>query len=1247
LVNQQFQAIWDVGGIDALIVDPGNISGAVIDLRAATLQYEWGGGGFVSYIRGVGGGYTIAGGVVIENATGGAGPDDLIGSSANNVLNGGGGDDIIDGGVDGADTLIGGAGSDTLSYILAGAGVAVNLGANNVGGAAAGDTISGFENLLGSVFNDTLTGDAGDNVIEGGAGADVLAGGAGDDTASYAGSSAAVNVTLGGATSGGDATGDTLSGFENLIGSDFSDHLNGNAGDNRLDGGIGVDTLAGGAGNDTYVLDNKDDVVTELAGEGTDRVQVMSSYQLPSNMEILEAIGTASSRLVGNATNDTILGNAGDNTLVGGAGADQLNGGLGFDRAEYIGSSAGVSINLATQTASGGDALGDILTSIEDLTGSNFNDVLAGSAEANFLFGQGGADHLIGLDGDDLLDGGAGADLMSGGAGNDSYVVDDAGDAIAEAIAGGIDFVEASISFTLGSGLEDLTLTGAAALSGTGNSLDNFITGNSATNTLTGNGGNDALDGGAGADAMDGGNGDDTYFVDEVGDSVIENSAAGGVDTVVSNINFTLGANFENLFLNGVPDGLGTSISGGGNELDNLIVGDGWSNVISGFDGNDVLDGGGGGDRLIGGAGDDLYLVRVGVIVDEVAGGGSDTVEASVSMHLADFVERLDLIGEDYIFGIGNSGDNTINGNIGDNFLSGMFGNDSLNGGAGNDTLDGGADLDTLSGGLGDDSYILDFAGDVVTEFANQGADTVTVSFSGYTLGANLESLVLLGTFGGAFGVGNGNALNNTITGNFAGNILNGGDGDDVLIGGANFDFLNGEVGNATLDGGADPDTLDGGAGVDTVSYMSSGAGVTVNLATGVHFGGDAEGDVLAGIENAMGSGKADSLTGDAGVNRLSGGSGNDTLTGLAGDDILIGGAGADSVAGGGGVDTADYAGSSAAVSINLNAITGTGLGGDAQGDTLVSIENLIGSPFNDTLIGRDFVANTLTGGDGNDVLSGGTGGADVMSGGNGIDTLDYSLSPNGVDVRLFSGAAAGGSANGDTYSGIENIIGAATKTDTIAGDAGANQIWGGGGNETITGREGSDTLHGEAGNDTLLGGADSDVLIGGIGADTLGGGSQDDLVDYSASDAGVTVNLQTGSGTGGHAQGDVLVSIEDVIGSAFDDVIVGKNNVWDNVFDGRGGNDTYTGGLGNDVFVFRASSGADTVTDFSAAAASNNDAVQLVGFGAAFDSFAEVIAAASQVGADTVIDFGGGQTLTLQNTTLASLAAGDFIFGP
>jgi Ca2+-binding RTX toxin-like protein len=188
--------------------------------------------------------------------------------------------------------------------------------------------------------------------------------------------------------------------------------------------------------------------------------------------------------------------------------------------------------------------------------------------------------------------------------------------------------------------------------------------------------------------------------------------------------------------------------------------------------------------------------------------------------------------------------------------------------------------------------------------------------------------------------------------------------------------------------------------------------------------------------------------------------------------------------------------------------------------------------------------------------------------------------------------------------------------------------------------------LHGEAGGDVLLGGADDDILVGGAGADTLGGGGGNDTADYSASAAGINVNLGTSVGLGGDAQGDALVSIENVIGSAFNDVIIAKANTTIDVFDGGGGDDIMTGGLGGDTFVFRFAQGSDTITDFIAGAAAA-DVVSLAGFGAAFDSFAEVIAAGAQIGADTVFSFGGGQTLTLQNVTLGALNAGDFIFGP
>ncbi len=907
--------------------------------------------------------------------------------------------------------------------------------------------------------------------------------------------------------------------------------------------------------------------------------------------------------------NDTFTGSAGDDDLLAGDGADTLDGGLG-------------------------------------------NDILSGGERSDTINGD---DTLNGGPGDDILSGGPGMDTLNGGSGDDQLgsirtALIDGGDGIDAvgltrvfsdlafsinaadlASAAGTTLVDGTVirnverfSITTGFGADVLTVAGVLPIGtvpgdinrfdgGAGNdrlvgdftttdlavqsfliwenveevqvqagSGNDVLTGGSGVDNLSGGGGDDVLLGNGGADALDGGDGNDV-IAGSVDDALIDGGA--GTDLL------RLDASASDANIAATLSAAGIGVLG----------------VTANFSNVEQLE-------LTGGSGNDTFDVS-GIVSGRfgfAAGGGVDRLTLDLSGLSVQVKFGFD-------FGVLQTSDGSLSATYSGveefHVVSGS-GDDFLNGSLGNDVLDGGAGADFMYGGLGDDTYFVDNANDGASE--GGGFDIVFSSVT-HSLNNGVENLILTGV---AALNGTGNVLANVITGNSGANALSGLMGDDTLI------------------GRAGADALSGGAGTDTADYSASGAGVTINInaVTGSGSGGDAEGDTLVSVENIIGSAFNDVIIGrDVSANALSG---------LAGDDVLIGGTGADALDGGGGADTADYASSGVGVTINLNATIGTGSGGDAQGDTLTSIENVIGSAFNDTLTGRDFFANLLNGGDGNDVLSGGTGGADVMNGGNGIDTLDYSLSPNGVDVRLFSGAAAGGSANGDTYSSIENIIGAATKTDTLAGDANANTIWGGGGNETITGREGADTLLGEAGNDTLLGGADSDTLIGGIGADTLGGGAQDDLVDYSASNAGVTVNLQTGLGTGGHAQGDVFVSIEEVTGSEFADVIVGKNNAWDNVFDGRGGNDTYTGGLGNDVFVFRASSGADTVTDFSASALSNNDTVQLLGFGAAFDTFSEVIAATSQVGAHTMIDLGAGQTLTLQNVNLASLTSGDFIFG-
>jgi Ca2+-binding RTX toxin-like protein len=467
----------------------------------------------------------------------------------------------------------------------------------------------------------------------------------------------------------------------------------------------------------------------------------------------------------------------------------------------------------------------------------------------------GGDDTLSGGDGNDDLNGGAGNDVMTGGKGDDIYFVDSATDKVSEAANQGFDTVESSIgSFTLGANFEQLLL-GSGALNGTGNSANNEIRGNNADNkldggagnddldgddgadTLIGGTGNDRLDGGTGKDAMTGGTGNDVYIVDDAGDSATELANA-GVDRVESSIGFALGLNLENLTLVGAG-----GISGTGNDLANILIGNTGQNALSGLKGNDTLDGGVGKDTLTGGLGNDIYIVdNVGDVVVEVAGEGKDTVKSSVDFTIAANQEIETLIlsavggalsgtGNDLANTItiaggieaslsGNGGNDTLTGGAGDDVLEGGDGNDALTGGDGNDIIDGGAGNDTMIGGKGDDEYDVQAAGDKITELANQGRDIVFSTLTSFTLGANLEDLNL----DGAALNGTGNTLNNEIIGNQLDNKLDGaagndlvigGDGLDTVLGGAGNDELSGDDGADTLKGGTGNDILDGGDGAD------------------------------------------------------------------------------------------------------------------------------------------------------------------------------------------------------------------------------------------------------------------------------------------------------------------------------------------------------------------------------------------------------------------------------------------------
>jgi Ca2+-binding RTX toxin-like protein len=504
---------------------------------------------------------------------------------------------------------------------------------------------------------------------------------------------------------------------------------------------------------------------------------------------------------------DTIFGLSGNDIIDGGIGNDTMTGGIGDDT-YYVNNGLDVVIENAaegydTVRATANYKLSD---NVERLFLQEGAGAINGGGNDldNRLYGNSASNVLVGNGGDDFLDGLGGADTMEGGIGNDTYVVDNVGDVVKESVQGGIDKVWSSVSYTLAASVENLNLTGVAAVNGTGNSLDNYISGNGAANVLNGGGGNDILDGMAGADTLIGGLGDDKFYVDNAGDAVIENAGEGN-DWVGASVNFTIGANIESLGL------LGSAVFGTGNGLDNQIVGNSLNNILSGGDGDDFLDGKAGTDALFGGAGNDNYEVdNVGDQVSENANEGYyDEVWAKVSYTLGANVEAL------YLYDV--AGATSATGNGQSNWL---YGN------ALDNVIDGGAGSDIMYGKGGNDTFLVDDKYDAVFENAGEGSDWIWSSIS-YNLGANLENIELLGN---AAINSNGNALDNIMTGNAGANTLDGGDGadeihghgdNDYVYGGAGDDELFGEAGNDKLIGTIGVDVMTGGIGADIFEFRT------------------------------------------------------------------------------------------------------------------------------------------------------------------------------------------------------------------------------------------------------------------------------------------------------------------------------------------------------------------------------------------------------------------------------------------
>ena len=387
-------------------------------------------------------------------------------------------------------------------------------------------------------------------------------------------------------------------------------------------------------------------------------------------------------------------------------------------------------------------------------------------------------------------------------------------------------------------------------------------------------------------------------------------------------------------------------------------------------------------------------------------------------------------------------------------------------------------------------------------------------------------------------------------------------------------------------------------------------------------------------MANVFGTDSSETLNAFDGVTNnadtIFGFGGNDWIYGLGGNDLILGGNGADYINGGSGTDTASYSDSAAAVVVSL--ISNEGYGGTAEGDTLVSIENLTGSSHDDFLVGNDG-NNVLTGLEANDILKGGGGadtlygdsgsdtlkgggGADTLNGGSGVDTAAYNESAAGVFISLYNDVAAYGDAEGDELNSIENVTGSAYAddlwghdganvlkgmdgNDSLKGFGGADTLYGGDGHDRLYGMEGVDILRGEAGNDTLDGGAGGDTLIGGLGDDSYKVDSLADITTELAGQGYDTVFSSVDNYTLS-ANFEVLTLEGTVVhgyGNAQVNTLFG--NASDNVLDGAGGGDSLSGLGGNDTFVFRpAEAHGDQVYEFNGNGAAEGDLLLFVGYG-------------------------------------------------
>ncbi|MFT0869972.1 calcium-binding protein, partial [Pseudomonas sp. CAM1A] len=953
------------------------------------------------------------------------------GNASANVITGGSGNDLLLGGA-GGDRFVGGAGVDTVSYADTNTGITLNFKTGEHTGIAAGDTFEGIEVFRGSAAADRFVSDAVAHTFEGGGGLDTL---------DYSGSDAAITISVDAANrgtgAGGDAQGDVFTGISFVAGSVFNDTFT----------SYGSTTFQGGAGDDVYYLYGNS-VVSELAGGGYDEVRTtLATYRLTNEVEALTYLGTSNFTGYGNASDNVITGGIANDLLFGGAGADRFVGGAGTDTVSYgdaVGS-AGVTLNFKTGVHEG-IAAGDTFDGIEVFRGSAAADRFVSDAAAHTFEGGGGLDTLdysgsgaaitinvdaanrgTGVGGDAQGDVFTGMSFVVGSAFNDTFtsygsttLLGGAGDdvyylygnsVVSELAGGGYDEVRTTLTnHRLGNEIEALTYLGTSSFTGYGNASDNIITGGIA---------NDLLFGGAGADRFVGGAGTDTVsYGDAVGSTGVtlnfKTGVHGGIaagDTFDS-IEVFRGSASADVF---VSDATAHVFEGGGgadtldySTSDQAITitvdtsgrgtgvgGDAEGDVFTGFTTvigssfDDTFTTSAATTGLAGGAGNDVYYLYNNALVTEMAGGGYDEVRTTLNNYrMTNEVEALTYLGTANFIAYDSASDNTITGGVGnDMFYAGAGGADRFIGGGGTDSVsyansNEGVTLNFKTGVHGGVAAGDTF--DSIEKFYGSNREDVFVANDEVNVFDAAAGVDLL-TFASE-GAGIVLNLNNTGVDTFLNfEIFEGSGFNDTLIGtGANENFI----------GGAGADTINGGAGKDFAWYVNSSAGVSVNLATGATSGGDAEGDVLTGIEGLAGSAFDDVLNGDAGSNTIFGAEGSDIINGGAGNDFLYG----DGIYYG---DFGVFARNESKTVTQADIING----GDGD-DTIYGGGNDLGAVLhgdagNDTI---QTARGTAYGDDGNDNLAG-NGIGYKLYGGAGADQL-----------KMYASGFADGGEGGDTY---------------------------------------------------------------------------------------------------------------------------------------------------------------------------------------------------------------------------------------